>query len=86
MLGANAYAWHLIISRREDEKIVENDQCRVDFPGIIHRNGGDYASGTNHTPPTNGYARVYSGVSGDSFKKITFKSWAKPACRPSPHC
>jgi len=36
---------------------------------------GDYASGTNHTLPTNGYARAYSGVSLDSFvKKITFQS------------
>ena len=35
---------------------------------------GDYASGTNHTLPTNGYARNYSGVSLDSFvKKITFQ-------------
>ena len=35
---------------------------------------GDYASGTNHTLPTNGYARQYSGVSLDSFvKKITFQ-------------
>ncbi len=35
---------------------------------------GDYASGTNHTLPTNGYARSYSGVSLDSFvKKITFR-------------
>jgi histidinol dehydrogenase len=35
---------------------------------------GDYASGTNHTLPTNGYARSYSGVSLDSFiKKITFQ-------------
>ena len=35
---------------------------------------GDYASGTNHTLPTNGYARAYSGVSLDSFvKKITFQ-------------
>ncbi len=35
---------------------------------------GDYASGTNHTLPTNGYARSYSGVSADSFvKKITFQ-------------
>ncbi len=35
---------------------------------------GDYASGTNHTLPTNGYARMYSGVSVDSFvKKITFQ-------------
>ena len=36
---------------------------------------GDYASGTNHTLPTNGYARAYSGVSLDSFvKKITFQA------------
>ena len=35
---------------------------------------GDYASGTNHTLPTNGYARAYSGVSLDSFvKKVTFQ-------------
>ncbi|HTL07963.1 MAG TPA: histidinol dehydrogenase, partial [Chitinophagaceae bacterium] len=35
---------------------------------------GDYASGTNHTLPTNGYARSYSGVSVDSFvKKITYQ-------------
>ena len=35
---------------------------------------GDYASGTNHTLPTNGYARMYSGVSVDSFvKKITYQ-------------
>ena len=35
---------------------------------------GDYASGTNHVLPTNGYARAYSGVSLDSFvKKITFQ-------------
>ena len=35
---------------------------------------GDYASGTNHTLPTNGYAKAYSGVSIDSFvKKITYQ-------------
>ncbi|MFT4061691.1 MAG: histidinol dehydrogenase [Edaphocola sp.] len=39
---------------------------------------GDYASGTNHTLPTNGYARSYSGVSLDSFlKKITFQEISK---------
>lgn len=39
---------------------------------------GDYASGTNHTLPTNGYARNYSGVSLDSFvKKITFQNISK---------
>jgi histidinol dehydrogenase len=39
---------------------------------------GDYASGTNHTLPTNGYARAYSGVSLDSFvKKITYQHISK---------
>jgi histidinol dehydrogenase len=39
---------------------------------------GDYASGTNHTLPTNGYAKAYSGVSLDSFvKKITFQQLSK---------
>ena len=39
---------------------------------------GDYASGTNHTLPTNGYAKNYSGVSFDSFiKKITFQEITK---------
>ena len=39
---------------------------------------GDYASGTNHTLPTNGYAKAYSGVSLDSFvKKITFQQVSK---------
>ena len=39
---------------------------------------GDYASGTNHTLPTNGFAKSYSGVSVDSFvKKITFQKISK---------
>ena len=39
---------------------------------------GDYASGTNHTLPTNGYATAYSGVSLDSFiKKVTFQEISK---------
>ena len=39
---------------------------------------GDYASGTNHTLPTNGFAKSYSGVSVDSFvKKITFQQITK---------
>ncbi|MES1223312.1 MAG: histidinol dehydrogenase, partial [Bacteroidota bacterium] len=39
---------------------------------------GDYASGTNHTLPTNGYAAMYSGVSLDSFvKKITYQQLTK---------
>jgi len=43
---------------------------------------GDYASGTNHTLPTNGYARAYSGVSLDSFvKKITFQQLSPQGLR-----
>ncbi len=43
---------------------------------------GDYASGTNHTLPTNGFARAYSGVSLDSFvKKITFQSISEEGLR-----
>jgi len=39
---------------------------------------GDYASGTNHTLPTKGYARMYSGVNLDSFvRKITFQELTK---------
>ena len=39
---------------------------------------GDYASGTNHTLPTNGYAKAYSGVSVDSFvKKITYQKLSR---------
>ncbi|WP_159638683.1 histidinol dehydrogenase [Sphingobacterium composti Ten et al. 2007 non Yoo et al. 2007] len=42
---------------------------------LTPESAGDYASGTNHTLPTSGYARSYSGVSVDSFvKKITFQS------------
>jgi histidinol dehydrogenase len=43
---------------------------------------GDYASGTNHTLPTNGYAKAYSGVNLDSFmKKITFQEISKEGIR-----
>jgi histidinol dehydrogenase len=43
---------------------------------------GDYASGTNHTLPTNGFARAYSGVSVDSFvKKITFQELSPEGLR-----
>ena len=43
---------------------------------------GDYASGTNHTLPTNGYAHAYSGVNLDSFiKKITFQELSADGIR-----
>ena len=73
----NAYAAeHLIISCSNDEVIAE----RITNAGSMFlgncspESAGDYASGTNHTLPTNGYARAYSGVSVDSFvKKITIQ-------------
>lgn len=73
----NQYApEHLIISMRDDEVIAE----RITNAGSIFlgnyspESAGDYASGTNHTLPTNGYAAAYSGVGLDSFmKKITYQ-------------
>jgi histidinol dehydrogenase len=74
---SNVYApEHLILNMQDAEKYI---------PGIVNAGSvfigpytceslGDYASGTNHTLPTNGYAKSYSGVSVDSFvKKITFQ-------------
>ncbi len=48
---------------------------------------GDYASGTNHTLPTNGYAKMYSGVSLDAFvKKITYQQLSPAGLREiGPH-
>ena len=65
--------------------IIESDQWKSLIPRIVNagsvflghltpESAGDYASGTNHTLPTSGYAKSYSGVSVDSFiKKITFQ-------------
>lgn len=73
----NQYAAeHLILSvknyREAGEKIINAGSV---FMGhYTPESAGDYASGTNHTLPTNGFARAYSGVSVDSFvKKITFQ-------------
>ena len=77
----NSYApEHLIISMRDDEEIAE----RIYHAGSVFlgnytpESAGDYASGTNHTLPTNGYATAYSGVNLDSFvKKITYQKISK---------
>lgn len=73
----NAYApEHLIISCANDEAIAELvvNAGSVFLGNYSPESAGDYASGTNHTLPTNGYARAYSGVSVDSFvKKITYQ-------------
>jgi histidinol dehydrogenase len=67
-------AEHLIISCKNDEKIANEitNAGSIFLGNYSPESVGDYASGTNHTLPTNGYARMYSGVSVDSFvKKIT---------------
>lgn len=73
----NEYApEHLIIQReRHHYDLREINHAGSVFIGPYSpETAGDYASGTNHTLPTNGYARVYSGLSLDSFvKKITFQ-------------
>ncbi|GAB4330218.1 MAG: histidinol dehydrogenase [Flammeovirgaceae bacterium] len=73
----NEYApEHLILAVREPEKWAEkvSNAGSVFLGHLTPESAGDYASGTNHTLPTNGYAKNYSGVSLDSFfKKITFQ-------------
>jgi len=73
----NAYApEHLIIQTNNYEEIARQiENAGSVFLGpYTPESAGDYASGTNHTLPTNGYAKSYSGVNLDSFiKKITFQ-------------
>lgn len=67
---------HLILAMADAEVFAEQVQNSgsVFIGNYTPESVGDYASGTNHTLPTNGYARAYSGVSLDSFvKKITFQ-------------
>ncbi len=67
---------HLIIACKDYEQIAEKiiNAGSVFLGNYSCESAGDYASGTNHTLPTNGYAKAYSGVSLDSFvKKITFQ-------------
>lgn len=78
---SNYYApEHLIIaSEKADDFIDKITNAGSVFLGNYScESAGDYASGTNHTLPTYGYARNYSGVSLDSFvKKITFQKLSK---------
>jgi histidinol dehydrogenase len=77
----NAYApEHLIIACKnyEDLSSLVINAGSVFLGNYSCESAGDYASGTNHTLPTNGYAKAYSGVSLDSFvKKITFQELNK---------
>ncbi|MGB2129307.1 MAG: histidinol dehydrogenase [Flavicella sp.] len=77
----NSYApEHLILNVKNEnlflDKIVNSGS--VFIGPYTPESAGDYASGTNHTLPTNGYARMYSGVNMDAFtKKITFQRISK---------
>lgn len=77
----NEYApEHLIIASDNTDLLAENiiNAGSVFLGHYSPESAGDYASGTNHTLPTNGYAKAYSGVSLDSFvKKITFQKLTK---------
>ncbi len=73
----NEYApEHFILAVKEEGFYLENlvNAGSVFIGNYTPESAGDYASGTNHTLPTNGYARSYSGVNLDTFsKKITFQ-------------
>ncbi len=73
----NEYApEHFIIMTNDDEYYIRNviNAGSVFIGKYTPESAGDYASGTNHTLPTNGFAKAYSGVNLDSFtKKITFQ-------------
>lgn len=67
---------HFIVCTTEDEFYVNNiaNAGSVFVGNYTPESAGDYASGTNHTLPTNGYAKQYSGVNLDSFmKSMTFQ-------------
>ena len=77
----NMYApEHLILSVKQPENLIDSIQNAgsVFLGHYTPESAGDYASGTNHTLPTNGFAKMYSGVSLSSFmKKITFQQITK---------
>lgn len=75
---------HLIIETENYMQIAEQivNAGSVFLGHYTPESAGDYASGTNHTLPTNGYAKAYSGVNLDSFvKKITFQEITKSGIR-----
>ncbi len=81
MKMVNEYApEHLILAVDDYESLSDMvvNAGSVFLGNFSCESAGDYASGTNHTLPTNGYANMYSGVSVDSFiKKISFQKISK---------
>ena len=75
---------HLIIETRDYATLADRvvNAGSVFLGAYTPESAGDYASGTNHTLPTSGYARAYSGVNLDSFvRKITFQEIAPEGIR-----
>ncbi|MEO8234548.1 MAG: histidinol dehydrogenase [Flavobacterium sp.] len=71
---------HFIICTKDEDFYIDNIQNAgsVFIGNYTPESAGDYASGTNHTLPTNGYAKNYSGVNLDSFlKSMTFQKISK---------
>lgn len=81
MLISNQYAPEHLIIAADQAGVLAAQVVNAGSVFLGHytpESAGDYASGTNHTLPTNGHARAYSGVSVDSFvKKVTFQQIAK---------
>lgn len=81
----NEYApEHLILAIENPDAIAEKiiNAGSIFLGDYTPESCGDYASGTNHTLPTNGFAKAYSGVSVDSFvKKITYQKISKEGIR-----
>ena len=76
MALSNTYApEHLIIATADYEALAEKvvNAGSVFLGNYACESAGDYASGTNHTLPTHGYALAYNGVNLDSYnRKVTF--------------
>jgi histidinol dehydrogenase len=81
----NEYApEHLIISVENEDQVVNSiyNSGSIFIGNFTPESAGDYASGTNHTLPTYGYAKNYSGVSLDSFvKKMTYQKITEEGLR-----
>ena len=86
---SNCYApEHLIIQTKDYEQLAEQvvNAGSVFLGKYACESAGDYASGTNHTLPTHGYATAYSGVNLDSYcRKITFQHLTEQGVRHIGH-
>jgi histidinol dehydrogenase len=85
MALSNAYApEHLILQVKDYEQLAERvvNAGSVFLGAYACESAGDYASGTNHTLPTHGYATAYNGVNLDSYcRKITFQHLTEDGIR-----